>query len=221
MKRIFLWTDTVIPIADFDFRVTIVALQAVRGLIIEKRGWPDHLGLENRILVRFLDLPIVPMFLRENDDFVLYESRYQTRIKELTGHTSLTKHFEPQGKTFRDFAEHRLGTTLEFALFYCLMDIHNAGRAHIPSFNGADNFAEVLKRNITEEDMKGLDDAMNLILNPLLEIQGNKIVQMNPPIDKEFPNIAMIKDSSSIGRTFADIVSDALYYVPTRDAAPA
>jgi len=211
MKRIFLWTDTIIPIANFDFRVTIVALQAVRGLIIEKKGWPDDLSLDNKILARFLDLPIVPTFLGANDDFVLYESRYQTRIKELTGNTSLTKHFMPQGKTFRDFAETRLGTTMEFALFYCLMDIHNSGRANIPSFSGSENFVDVLNSTVTGADMQGLDDAMNLILNPLLEIQGNAIVQMNPPIDKEFPNIASIKDSSAIGKTFADLVSEAVY----------
>ncbi len=211
MKRIFLWTDTVIPIADFDFRVTIVALQSVRGLIIEKKGWPQHLGPDQRILANFLDLPITPLFLNDDEDFVLYESRYQTRIKELTGHTSLTKHFQPQGKTFRDFAEHRLGTTIEFALFYCLMDIYRSRRAIIPSFDAFESNAEVLNRRITEADAKGLITAMDLIMNPLLEIVGHKIVQMNPPIEKEFPNLPLLRQPSVVGRTFADVISEAAY----------
>ncbi len=211
MKRIFLWNEeTLTPIADFDFRVTIVALQAVRGLMVEKKGWPEAVDPENRILARFLDLPITPLFLDEREDFVPYESRYQARIRELTGHPSHSKNFVPQGKTFRDFAEHRLGTTVEGALFHALLDLHHAKRITIPSFNEGDDRMLLLQRDVTPQDFEGLLQASDIIFNPLLETSV-KIVQMNPPIHKEFPNLQWLRDSRSIGRRFGDLVSDAIY----------
>ena len=211
MDRIFLFTDTVNPIAGFDFRVTIIALQAVRGMVIERKGWPDRLSLDDKVMARFLDIPIVPTFLDETEEFDAYESRYQSRISELTGHSSHSKHFIPQGKTFRDFAEHRLGTTIEFALFSCLMNMHRAGRATIPSFDSSENLIEVLKRKVSQSDSTGMSVAMELIVNPLLESPGNVIVQMNPPMEREFPNIKMITQPTAVGKTFADLMSDAVY----------
>lgn len=211
MKRIFLWNEeTLIPIADFDFRVTIIALQAVRGLMIERKGWPDAVAPENRILARFLDLPITPLFLDERDDFVPYENRYQSRIHELTGHPSHSKNFVPHGKTFRDFAEHRLGTTLEGALFHALLDLNRARRVQIPSLSSDEDFMTLLQRDVTSGDFEGLNQAAEIIFNPLLETSA-KIVQMNPPIEKEFPNLPLLRDTRSIGRRFGDLVSDAIY----------
>ncbi|MBI1334501.1 MAG: hypothetical protein JST12_02465 [Armatimonadetes bacterium] len=220
MKRIFLFNETVVPITDFDIRVTIVALQAVRGLIIERCGWPDHLDLDQKMLSRFLDLPIVPTFLGPDDDFVPFENRYQSRLKELTGFPSHSKDFHSRGKTFRDFAEHRLGTTLEGALFHMFLDAHRTGRATIPSLSGSEDIQDRLQRPITKIDLAGLTKVMEVVLNPLLET-GHAIVQMNPHIEKEFPRIASIIDHSSIGRRFGDVVSDAIYPLPTRDRAPA
>lgn len=209
MKRIFLFNETLVPIADYDFRVTVVALQSVRGAIIERKGWPDDLDISQKNLVRFLDLPI-GMFLGKDEDFGPYEARYQVRIRELTGHVSNTKNFNPLGKTFRDFAEHRLGTTLEGALFHAILDLHRTKRAVIPSLDRASEIQELLSLPITGIDQLGLMEARDLILNPLLET-GPKIVQMNPAIEKEFPNIALIAHHTSVNKSFGDVVSESIY----------
>lgn len=216
MKRIFLFNETLVPIADYDFRVTVVALQSVRGAVIERKGWPDHLDSSMKHLVNFLDLPI-GLFLEQNEDFGAYESRYQTRIRELTGHQSNSKNFSPAGKTFRDFAEHRLGTTIEGALFHAILDLHRNRRASIPSLDKTDSVLELLTLPVTGMDQLGLIEARETILNPLLET-GPKIVQMNPSIDKEFPNMSMIAHHSSVGKTFGDVVSEATYSTPIQVA---
>jgi hypothetical protein len=213
MKRIFLFNETLIPIMDYDFRVTIIALQAVRGLIIEKKGWPENLELTDKVLSRFLDVPIIPNFLQVGDDFVAYETKYQNKIKELTGHNSSTKNFVPEpGRTFRSFAENRLGTTLDGALFLALLDLHRTGRAHIPSFLSG-SAVDIFDRTITSADHEGLIKAMDVILNPLLE-PHMAVVQMNPPMDKEFANIGVVKEASAIGKTFGDLMTEALSPAP-------
>lgn len=198
---------------DYDFRVTVLALQAVRGLIIEKKGWPEKLELTDKVLSRFLDVPIIPNFLKVGDDFVAFETKYQNKIKELTGHNSLTKNFVPEpGRTFRSFAEHRLGTTLEGALFLALLDFHRTSRAHIPSFSSG-SAVEIFDRTVTSSDHEGLTKAMEVILNPLLE-PHMAVVQMNPPMDKEFANIGVINDPSAIGKTFGELITEALAPAP-------
>ena len=217
MKRTFLWNfEAVVPILDFDFRVTVVALQAVRGYILEKSPWPDQISAEHRILANFLDLPITPLFLAEGSDFNPFENRYTSKLTELTGFPSKTKNFQSDGKTFRDFAEHRLGTSIEGALFLCLKNFNADGRAVIPTLAGGASKQDMLKASVTEADANGIAIAMNLILDPHLET-GPKIIKMNPTVQQEFPNIESMMASSAVGKTFGDLVADAAS--PIRESA--
>ncbi|MEI8282763.1 MAG: hypothetical protein WCG75_10195, partial [Armatimonadota bacterium] len=96
MKRTFLWDfKAVVPIMDFDFRVTVVALQAVRGHLLDKTEQQDLPNAEERILANFLDVPITPQLLPEGSDFAPFENRYTAKISELTGFPSSTKNFQP------------------------------------------------------------------------------------------------------------------------------
>ena len=186
-----------------------MALQAVRGHIISTAVWPDSLHPDHKILANFLDLQITPWFLAANGDFTPFENRYTSKITEVTGFPSKTKNFQPAGKTFRDFAEHRLGTSLEGALFLCLRNFNTDGRAHIPSLAEDGNAEEQLKLQVTSGDAAGIARAMDLILNPMIET-GSKIIQMNPPIQKEFPNLMVMAGSDLVGKTFKELVEEAV-----------
>ena len=210
MKRTFHWNfAAVVPIMDFDFRVTVVALQAVRGHLLELNPWPTHLGSEQKILCNFLDLPLTPYFLAIGSDFTPYENRYTSKLSELTGHPSLTKSFQSDGKTLRDFAEHRLGTSLEGALFLCLKNFNTDGRASIPSLTAQEPTIDVLTKPVTGADAAGISKAMELILNPQLET-GAKIIQLNPSIQQEFPNLSTMGSADVVGKSFGDLVSNAV-----------
>jgi hypothetical protein len=210
MKRTFLWDfKAVVPILEFDFRVTVVALQAVRGHLLEKATGPDNLTPDDRILANFLDLPLTPQLLPLGSDFTPFENRYTSKISELTGFPSLTKNFQSDGKSLRDFAEHRLGTSLEGALFLSLQNFHRSGRAEIPSFGSDQLSIDLLQVPITATDFAGLGQVLEVILNPQLET-GPKIIKMNPTIEQEFPNFLMLKDPSIVGKNFGDVISDAV-----------
>ena len=218
MKRTFHWDfKAVVPILGFDFRVTVVALQAVRGHILANSSWPENLPSEHRILANFLDLPITPTFLAEDADFTPFENRYTSKITELTGFPSKSKNFQAKGKTFRDFAEHRLGTSIEGALFLCLKNFNRDGRACIPSLVLDGDIIDSLKMPVTATDMSGITQAMEILLNSQLET-GSKIIQMNPTIEQEFPFLARMNDPASVGKTFEDLVSDAVYSCPVQKA---
>ena len=215
MKRTFLWDfKAVVPIMDFDFRVTVVSLQAVRGHVLEKAEWPEFLSPEDRVLANFLDLPFTPLFLPEGSDFAPFENRYTTKITELTGHPSISKDFHSDGKTLRDFAEHRLGTSIEGALFLCLENFHRNGSASIPSLESTGDPVEKLQSIVNHEDALGISKAMEIILNPLLET-GSKIIKMNPSIEQEFPNLFVMSEPGALGKTFGDLVSEAVFANPT------
>ena len=209
MKRTFLWDfKAVVPIMDFDFRVTVVSLQAVRGHVLEKAEWPEFLSPEDRVLANFLDLPFTPFFLPEGSDFAPFENRYTSKITELTGHPSISKDFHSDGKTLRDFAEHRLGTSIEGALFLCLENFHRNGSASIPSLESTGDPVEKLQSIVNHDDALGISKAMEIILNPLLET-GSKIIKMNPSIEQEFPNLFVMSEPGALGKTFGDLVSEA------------
>ena len=199
----------VVPIMDFDFRVTVVALQAVRGHIIEQRSWPEHLGAEDRVLANFLDLPLTPLFMPELTDFNSCENRYTSKITELTGHPSASKNFQSDGKTLRDFAEFRLGTSLEGALFLCLQNFNASGRIPIPSLAANVSSPELLESVVNHDDAAGISRAMEVVLNPHLET-GSKIIKMNPTIEQEFPNLFVLSEPGAAGKRFGDIVAEAV-----------
>ncbi len=214
MKRTFLWDfKAVVPIMDFDFRVTVVALQAARGHLLDKTAQPDRLSSEERILANFLDVPITPRLLPEGSDFTPFENRYMSKITELTGFPSKTKNFQVDGKTLRDFAEHRLGTSLEGALFLSLQNFNTSGRAMIPTLGIERQSIDSLQQPVTATDFSGINQALEIILNPQLET-GPKIIKMNPTIEQEFPNFLMLRDSALVGRTFSDVISDAVSTTP-------
>ncbi|MEI7986643.1 MAG: hypothetical protein WCI55_13535 [Armatimonadota bacterium] len=215
MKRTFMWDfKAVVPIMDFDFRVTVVALQAVRGHILEKAEWPEYLSAEDRIMANFLDLPITPLFLPEGVDFAPFEGRYTSKITELTGFPSASKNFQSDGKTLRDFAEHRLGTSLEGAFFLSLENFHRSGKASIPSLEPASAPEEKLQAIVTHEDLVGISKTMEVILNPQLET-GSKIIKMNPSIEQEFPNMFVMSEPGALGKTMGDLISEAVFANPT------
>ncbi len=215
MKRTFMWDfKAVVPIMDFDFRVTVVALQAVRGHILEKAEWPEYLSAEDRIMANFLDLPITPLFLPEGVDFAPFEGRYTSKITELTGFPSASKNFQSDGKTLRDFAEHRLGTSLEGAFFLSLENFHRSGKASIPSLEPASTPEEKLQAIVTHEDLVGISKTMEVILNPQLET-GSKIIKMNPSIEQEFPNMFVMSEPGALGKAFGDLISEAVFANPT------
>ena len=164
---------------------------------------------EQRIMANFLDLPIND-FLPVGSDFNPFENRYSSKITELTGFPSTTKNFQSDGKTFRDFAEHRLGTSLEGALYLCLKNFTTSGRVVIPSLSDNEADLEQLKGVVSPSDMHGIAEAMEIILNPQLET-GSKIIKMNPTIEQEFPNFRTILSQSSVGKTFGDLVYDTVY----------
>ncbi len=210
MKRTFLWDfKAVVPIMDFDFRVTVVALQAVRGHILDKAAKPESLTAEDRILANFLDLPLTPLLLPEGSDFTPFENRYMSKISELTGFPSSTKNFQVDGKTLRDFAEHRLGTSLEGALFLSLQNFNKSGRALIPSLGTDQQSIDLLQKPVTPSDISGISQVLEIILNPQLET-GPKVIKMNPTIEQEFPNFLMLKDPAIQGKTFSDVISEAV-----------
>ncbi len=210
MKRTFLWNfAAVVPIMDFDFRVTVAALQAVRGYLLELNPWPTHLGFDQKILSNFLDIPITPHFLAVGSDFTPYENRYSSKLSELTGYPSKSKNFQSDGKTLRDFAEHRLGTSLEGALFLCLRNFNTAGRASIPTLAGQQSTIDLLNKPVTSADASGISKAMELILNPQIET-GSKIIQLNPTVEQEFPNLSSLGKQDVIGKSFSDLVSNAV-----------
>jgi hypothetical protein len=221
MKRTFLWNfEAVVPILDFDFRVTVVALQAVRGHLLERNPWPEHCGPEHRILANFLDLGLTPNFIPEGSDFTPYEHRYTSKITELTGYPSRTKNFQSDGKTLRDFVEHRLGTSIEGALFLCLGNFNKTGRAKIPSQVANKSVADLLNSPVTNADLVGITDAMELILNPMLET-GSSIIRMNPKIQQEFPNLATMATQASVGKTFGEMISLAVAPILVGEVATA
>ena len=216
MKRTFLWNfEAVVPIMEFDFRVTVVALQAVRGAIIEKSEPSVSFGSESRILANFLDVPITPKFLAESADFTPFEYRYTSKITQLTGFQSKSKDFQVAGKTLRNFAEHRLGTSIEGALFLCLKNFNSDGRASIPTLASGSSTLDLLKATVTLQDSDGLKKAMELILDPMLET-GHSIIKMNPAIEKEFPNLTVLAEPNAVGKTFGDLVAEAV--CPVREA---
>ena len=189
--------------------MTVVALQAVRGHILEINAWPDHLNAEHRVLANFLDLPLSPHFLSPGADFTPYEHRYSSRITALTGHPSKTKNFQSGGKSLRDFAEHRLETSLEGALFLCLRTFARHGRASIPLFTNAESALDMLKSPVSTGDMAGIAKAMEFITNPMLET-GHSIIKMSPTVTQEFPNFDSMRDLSSIGKTLGDLIYQAV-----------
>jgi hypothetical protein len=210
MKRTFNWNfESVVPIMDFDFRVTVVALQAVRGYILEKNPGPESLSADQRILANFLDLPITPDFLEVGSDFNPYENRYSAKITEMTGFPSNSKNFQSDGKTLRDFAHHRLGTSIAGALFLCLMNFNADGRATIPSLGEEGDMMTHLNKTVSATDLQGIRKGMEIILNPQLEL-GSKIIKMNPTVEQEFPNIGLLTHESAVGKTFLDLVADAV-----------
>lgn len=214
MKRTFLWDfKAVVPILDFDFRVTVVALQAVRGQLLIDAKEADHLTSEDRVLANFLDQPITPQLLPLGSDFSPFENRYMSKISELTGFPSSNKNFQPDGKTFRDFAEHRLGASIELALFLSLQNFHLSGRALIPSFGSDQQPIDLLQATVNTADFEGLTKVLEVILNPQLET-GSKVIAMNPSIEQEFPNFIMLKDPSIVGKAFGDVVSEAVSGIP-------
>lgn len=197
------------PIMDFDFRVTTTALQALRGHILQLNSWPEELSAEHRIMANFLDLPITPTFLTPGSDFQPFEHRYTSKITELTGHNSYTKNFVPDGKTFRDFAEHRLGVSLETALFVSLMNYNKDGRAVIPSLGNEEDFSKLINAPVTHSDFEGLSKAIDIILNPMLET-GSFVIKMNPLIEQEFPNMSSLRDESIQSKTFGEVIGAAV-----------
>jgi hypothetical protein len=66
---------------------------------------------------------------------------------------------------------------------------------------------------MTATDFAGLGQVLEVILNPQLET-GPKIIKMNPTIEQEFPNFLMLKDRSIVGKTFGEVIADAVTSTP-------
>lgn len=178
---------------DYLFRMHSASMAATRDAAASA-GWPAGTSDHDKLLAGFYKLGIAP-FLGASTPFGVLSQPYDFTWAALTSSEVVSPAFNPQGKTFGEFFESRIGAGNHIVLLWDLYGLHSSGVINIPVMSQSSSVKKVLAAPVDTVTQAGIGHGLEVILNLL--------------ISREYPNFGNVLAASSLGKTIGEVLLEA------------